>query len=178
MRMINRAGLDLIKKSENDNDPKAGYRVTPSGEVYFVPYIDPVGVCTIGFGTIMYEDGTHVTMRDPIISLERAYALLQYEAREKAEHVDSFLRRHNITANDNQFAALVSLAYNIGVGVITNMDSSVRSALIKRNPEALKKAFRLYVKGTKKIFGIPRKVTLPGLVERRERELALYFKVV
>lgn len=36
------------------------------------PYIDPVGVPTIGLGSTKYEDGRKVTMRDAPITKERA----------------------------------------------------------------------------------------------------------
>lgn len=175
MRLVNRAGVDLIKKYENDNDPKAGYRIQPDGSCYFVPYIDPVGVCTIGFGTIMYENGVRVTMKDPAIGLARAHELLQFELHEKAEAIESFCTRNNLNWTDNQFAALVSLAYNCGIGAVTDHDSSMRAALLCKDSNKIPAAFRLWVKGTVKVLGIPVKKTLPGLVKRREAEIALFF---
>lgn len=176
MRHVNPAGLELIKKAENDNDPKSGYRVNPQTKAaFFVPYIDCVGVCTIGFGTIMYENGVKVSMKDPAIGLARAYELLQFELHEKAEAIENFRIRNKLTWTDNQFAALVSLAYNCGIGAVINHDSSMRAALLQKDSNLIKGAFRKWVKGTQKILGIPRKVTLPGLVKRREAEIALFF---
>lgn len=178
MRLVNHAGLELIKKSENDNDPKAGY-VLRNGVAIYYPYIDPVGVCTIGFGSIIYENGKKVTMQDPPISEERAFELLEYELHEKAESIENFLTKNKLILNDNQFSALCSLAYNCGVGAVTNMDASMRSALIQKDNAKIRKAFGLWTKGwvEKKIFGFKRKVfeDLPGLIERRKREVALYF---
>lgn len=168
MRLVNQAGLDLIKESENDKDPDAGYRVDKNGVVTFEPYPDPVKIPTIGFGTIMYENGDRVTLHDPAIGMLRAQELLQYELREKCQAIDMFLRDHHINLNENQFSALVSLAYNCGVGAITNRDSSMRAALIKRDNKLITEAFRKWVYAGRKKW--------PGLVTRREKEIKLFFK--
>jgi len=173
-----KAGLDLIKKMENDNDPKAGYRVSPTGEIYFVPYICPAGHVTIGYGTIIYESGIRVSMNDKPISLKRAEELLHYEIREKADAVELFCTKNHVKLNDNKFSALVSLAYNCGVGSIINMDASMRSALIENNSEKIKAAFRMWNKVTVKVLGVKVKKALSGLTWRREKEIELFFKSI
>lgn len=174
MRKVNQAGLDLIKKSENDNDPKAGYVLRNGTELYY-PYIDPVGVCTIGFGTIMYPDGKKVSMSDSPISKEKAYEFLQWELHEKAEAIQTWSEKNKIILNDNQFSALCSLAYNCGAGVITDHGRTMNSALLMKDNKKIREAFSVYVKGTVKKFGIQVKVALPGLVTRRKKEVALFF---
>ena len=55
-------GIKLIKESE-------GFSAAP--------YLDPLGIPTIGFGTTYYPDGKKVTMEDPAISKELGEAFLQ-----------------------------------------------------------------------------------------------------
>lgn len=171
---INQAGLELVKKAENDNDPKSGYRCV-GGIVSYVPYIDEVGVCTIGIGSIMYENGTKVSMNDPEISEPRAFGLLQWELKSKAATIEAWANNHGIVLNENQFSALNSLAYNLGAGVITDTGRSMNAALLSKDPDQIKTAFMMYVKGYTSVFGIRVGKTLPGLVTRRQAEINLYF---
>lgn len=173
MREVNQAGLNLIKKMENDNDPRAGY-VLRNGVALYYPYIDPVGVCTIGFGTIMYKNGNKVTMKDSPISEHEAFDELQNELHEKADAIDMFLTKNKLMLNENQFSALCSLAYNCGIGAVIGQDSSMRSALLLKSQSKIVEAFKLWTKGTVRVFGIPVKKTLPGLVIRRQREIELF----
>ena len=61
--MIQKA-IDLIKSFEG---------------FYSKPYLCPAGIPTIGYGTIRYEDGRRVTLKDSPITKERAEQLLMYE---------------------------------------------------------------------------------------------------
>ncbi len=171
---INLAGENLIKKAENDNDPKSGYRCI-NGVVSYVTYIDEVGVCTIGIGSIMYENGQKVSMKDSPISESRAFELLEWELRSKESQIENWANNHKIVLNSNQFSALVSLAYNLGAGVITDNGRSMNAALLSGVKDQIDSAFMAYVKGYKKVFGICIGTTLPGLVTRRKAEIALYW---
>lgn len=51
------------------------------------PYLDIVGVPTIGYGSTFYLDGTKVTMKDAPISEETASALTLSLIREKSPSV-------------------------------------------------------------------------------------------
>ena len=171
---INQAGLELIKKAENDNDPKSGYRCV-NGIVSYAPYKDPVGIPTIGFGTIGYENGNKVTMNDLAITEPRAFELLQWELKSKALQIETWANNHGIVLNEKQFSALNSLAYNLGSGVITDNGRSMNAALLSKDPQQIKDAFMMYVKGYTTCFGIRIGKTLPGLVTRRQAEINLYF---
>jgi lysozyme len=67
---------------------------------------------------------------------------------------------------DNQFAALVSFAYNCGVG---NLKSS--SLLKHFNSGKIQEAAQEFLRWTK-----AKGVVMPGLVRRREAEKALFLK--
>ena len=126
-------------------------------------YLDPVGIPTIGYGTIMYKNGQRVKMGDKITE-KQALDLLQWEILMKAEEVnkctvDTFL-------NQNQFDALVSFAYNVGTGALKG-STLLKKALINSNDPDISAEFMKWVTANKK--------TLPGLVTRRTEESKLYF---
>lgn len=143
--------LDFIKKHE-------GLRLNA--------YIDPVGVPTIGYGTIVYEDGTKVKIGDSITK-EQAESLLSKDAERRWNAVK---HAFHVQLNDNQKTAIISFAYNLGVGALMG------STLLKRinqkmPPDSIREAWMLWVKGRKD----GKLVTLPGLVTRRKEECDLFF---
>src|SRR6516164_4517712 len=79
------------------------------------PYLDIAGVCTIGYGSTYYEDGTKVKLTDPPITEEQAEQLmlnvLTFYEREVAA-----MTRDDI--NQHQFNALVSFSYNEGAAAL------------------------------------------------------------
>jgi lysozyme len=81
--------------------------------------IDPVGVDTIGYGTIVYPPtymgGKRVKVGDPNITEVQAVEFLKWEIELKTKAIDILLR-DDLTGN--QFGALVSFAYNLGEGAL------------------------------------------------------------
>jgi lysozyme len=94
---VSNAGLDLIRKFELCK---------------LSPYLDIAGVPTIGWGTTIYPSGKHVTMQDPSISQFQADCYLEYSAGKVADAVTMMV---SDKIKQNQFDALVSFAYNVGV---------------------------------------------------------------
>jgi len=78
------------------------------------PYLCPAGVWTIGYGSTFYPDGKAVSPQDPSITQQQAQKLLEYTLS------DSFVPVLQSTIptwgpmNDNQRAAIISFAYNLG----------------------------------------------------------------
>lgn len=132
-------------------------------------YYDQVGVVTIGYGSTHTEYGQPIKITDQI-GKPRAEQLLKFEARSKALILTQSLDKFNIQLNQNQYDALLSLAYNIGMAGLLG---STLFRIIKLNPldPNITKAFCMWCKGT--ING--KKVTLPGLLQRRQKEAELYF---
>lgn len=126
-------------------------------------YQDSVGIWTIGYGNITYEDGKKVQKGDKITQ-EKADSLFKFYADRFAKQVDSAITSK---VNQNQFNAIVSLAYNIGIGALQ------KSTLLKKvnanpNDESIKNEFMKWVNaGGKKI---------QGLVNRRTKESEIYFR--
>ena len=69
-----------------------------------------------------------------------------------------------VLGHQGRFDALVCLAYNIGSGAIQR--STIRMKANRGDWEGAAEAFRMWTKGGGKV--------LPGLVKRREAEIALF----
>ena len=122
------------------------------------PYLDSVNVATVGFGSTYYEDGNKVKITDPPITQQRAKELFQitlkhYEQAVYSNTIDSI--------NQNQFDALTSFVYNIGVN---GFKTSTVLRLINSNgtEQDIRNAFLLWDKP-------------PEIIGRRKREVELYF---
>jgi lysozyme len=130
-------------------------------------YLDSAGIWTIGYGTILYEDSTHVKKGD-VITPERAEELLRWEVKLKARAVNAATQ--SVVLNQNQYDALVSFTYNTGVKALKG------STLLKRvqadpSDPAIRNAFMMWNKAH--VDG--NLVTLDGLTNRRQKEADLYF---
>lgn len=145
---ISQRGLDLIKKFEGFSP---------------VPYLCPAGVPTIGYGTTYYEEGLPVTIVDKVITEEMAEDLLKKHVETYENGVNQGVKQ---TINQNQFDALVSFTYNVGVA------NFLRSTLLKKvniDPYDLtiETEFLKWVNAGGK--------RLTGLVKRRQTESQLYY---
>ena len=124
------------------------------------PYLDTQGVPTIAMGNTFYLDGKKVTMLDKPLTLNEAKTLSRTVADIFANKVD-YLVTSNI--NQNQFNALVSLAYNIG---IHGFRKSTVLKLVNKNPNdpMISQAFMLWTKNKE-------------LIGRRKSEVNQYFSL-
>jgi GH24 family phage-related lysozyme (muramidase) len=144
MKMTNE-GLALIKRFE-------GLRLDA--------YRDVGGIWTIGYGHTGMA-GEPAVKSQMKITEEEAHAML-------ARDVDKFAAgvRDSVTADisDAQFSALVSFAYNVGLGAFQR--SSVLTAVNARDFEAVPRRLNLWAKAGGRV--------LAGLVRRRAAEGALF----
>ena len=141
-------GLDLIKKYEG---------------LELKPYLCPANVPTIGYGATYYPNGVRVTMSDKDVTEGFAEVLLLEMLERYEKGVERYVQSD---INQNQFDALVSFAYNLGLGALKG------STLLKRvneNPcnENIIFQFKRWVNAGG--------VKLSGLVKRRNEESILYF---
>lgn len=118
---------------------------------------------TIGYGSTMYKDGRRIQPGDKI-TRQQAEDLLAWEVNNKSIGVLGAIKNSKIT--QNQFDALVSFAYNVGLG---NFNSSTLLKKVKDNPNdtSIEFEFSRWNKSNKRV--------LPGLTKRRKRESDLYF---
>jgi lysozyme len=125
------------------------------------PYKDAVGIPTIGIGCTYWENGERVKMSDRAISKERAISLFRTVLKHYETTVWSITRDD---INQNQFDALVSLCFNIGVGALKG---STVLKWVNKDPSDpnIKAAFEMWRNAGGQ----------PILLKRRRREAKLYF---
>lgn len=134
--VVNKEAIELIKRYE-------GLRL--------VPYQDPVGIKTVGYGHSGWKGGA--------ITLQKAEELLMEDIAKAQIQVDKYQKKYGF--NSNQYGALVSFAFNIG-----NIDQLTAKGA--RSIKEIEKYIPAYCKAGGK--------TLPGLVSRRKAELELFKK--
>lgn len=145
LRSINEAGLNLIKSFE-------GLRLTA--------YQDVAGIWTIGYGHIRgVREGMTITE-------DQATQFLQQDLTDTEASVDA--STSTAPTSNNQYAAMVSLCFNIGRGNFQS--SSVLRFHLARNYTSAADAFLLWDKGH--VNG--QLVEVQGLLNRRRAERDLY----
>lgn len=145
--IVNQKTIDLVRQFEG---------------MKLKAYLCPANVWTIGAGNTFYENGVKVKRGD-IISLTEAEKLLHHTLESFASQIIVNIR-HPLT--ENQFGALVSFSYNVGVNAFKG------STLLKKinlNPhdDSIGLEFMRWTRA--------KGVVLPGLVTRRKAEKDLYF---
>lgn len=142
---VSNKGLELIREFE-------GFSANA--------YLCPAKIPTIGYGNTTWEDGRPVRIGEQI-SKSRAEDLLKNTVEKFAIVVDA---KVTTKINQNQFDALVSLAYNIGLG---NFSSSTLLNQLNRNNfiGASHEFLRWDKSGGKPLLGLTR---------RRQREQTLF----
>lgn len=127
------------------------------------PYLCSAKIPTIGYGNTYYPDGKRVTMLDKEITRIQAFEMFKFIADKFASTVSKLVKT---PLNQNQFNALVSLAYNIGTG---NFASStlLKKVNINHNDKTIELEFKKWNKVNKK--------EVAGLTRRRNYEANIYF---
>ena len=122
------------------------------------PYLDTRGIPTISLGVTYYPNGRKVTMQDKPITKIEAERLGKVIADRFAAEVTTLIKSK---VNQNQFNALVSIAYNIG---INGFRTSSFLKLVNKNPNdpKIKEAIMLWTKNKE-------------LIGRRKSEVSQYF---
>ena len=122
------------------------------------PYLDTRGIPTISLGVTYYPNGRKVTMQDKPITKIEAERLGKVIADRFASEVTALIKSK---VNQNQFNALVSIAYNIG---INGFKASSFLKLVNENPNdpKIKEAIMLWTKNKE-------------LIGRRKSEVSQYF---
>lgn len=140
---ISQEGLALIKHFEGLS--LAAYRC-------------PVGIWTIGYGTT----GVPEARPGSVITKERAEVLLQEDVSKFSKQVLALCR--DVVVSQHQFDALVSFAYNVGIGAFKT--STLLKRLLQKDYIGVGNEFLRWTKAKGKV--------LPGLVKRRRAEALLF----
>ena len=143
---VNKAGKDLIKRFE-------GCKLKA--------YRCPAGLWTISWGLTFYPDGTKVKEGD-VITQQQAEDYFNAIVDDFAKKVDALIKSN---VSENNFSALVSFAYNVGMG---NFQRSTLLRKVNANPKdtTIRAEFMKWTRANDKV--------LNGLVRRREAEAKLY----
>ena len=164
---LSKAGEDLMHKYE-------GFRNKP--------YLCPAHIWTIGYGHVLYQE----QIRLPVVRVEgKAAPMIRKEMPLKSEdnrvwtktEIDELFRTDvgtfergvlrlvpGVVGRQGSFDALVSFAFNAGLGNLQR--STIRMRANRGDWEGAAEAFMAWTKGGGRV--------LPGLVRRREAEIALF----
>jgi lysozyme len=141
--------------------------------VRYKPYKCPAKLWTIGVGHVLYpEQGKlPVDQRDRfalkiedfrVFSKDEVDSILEKDLQRFVAGVLRYCPDH---LNENRLGALVSFAFNVGLGTLQR--STLRQKHNRGDFEGVKQEFLKFTKGGGKV--------LPGLVKRRNDEISLYF---
>ena len=144
------------------------------------PYLCPAHIWTVGYGHVLYQDQIRlpVVTDKPNVVIRKKYSLKTEDNRvwskeeiEKlfANDVASFERGvlrlvPGCVGRQGSFDALVSFAFNAGLGNLQR--STIRMKANRGDWEGAADAFMMWTKGGGRV--------LPGLVKRRQAEIALF----
>ena len=164
---LSKAGEDLMHKYE-------GFRARP--------YLCPAHIWTIGYGHVLYQE----QIRLPVVRVEgKETPMIRKEMPLKPEdnrvwtktEIDELFRTDvgtfergvlrlvpGVVGRQGSFDALVSISFNFGLGNLQR--STIRMRANRGDWDGAAEAFRVWTKGGGKV--------LPGLVKRREAEIALF----
>jgi lysozyme len=164
---LSKAGENLMHKYE-------GFRSRP--------YLCPAHIWTIGYGHVLYQE----QIRLPVVRVEgKETPMIRKEMPLKPEdnrvwtktEIDELFRTDvgtfergvlrlvpGVVGRQGSFDALVSISFNFGLGNLQR--STIRMRANRGDWDGAAEAFRVWTKGGGKV--------LPGLVKRREAEIALF----
>lgn len=155
---ISDAGVDFISSFE-------GYVPSPAP--------DPVGYCTVGFGHLIRYGPcrTEDRKRFGILSYEQALDLLKSDLKEYSDGVSRYVTR---PITQSMFDALVSFAYNNGLGAFqsSTLLRVVNGAFDLQDPPTKKEIRAQFARWVN--AGSPPR-PLAGLVRRRRAEADLFY---
>jgi lysozyme len=158
------AAVELVRKYEGipDGDPAT---------VNIDPYLDPVNIWTIGWGHAIRYGGRFLkgaadrpvvkSLYPAGITLDQAQLMLQGDLVDSGRDVLSVLA---VPVTDNQFGALASFTFNLGLGNLQS--STLLKKLNARDYTGAAEEFPRWVKADGKV--------LAGLVKRRSAERELF----
>ena len=149
------------------------------------PYLCPAHIWTIGYGHVLYQEQIRLPMvrppgktKDDIPMIRSEYLLKPEDNRVwSKEEINELFRADvgdfergvlrlvpSVAGRQGSFDALVSFAFNAGLGNLQR--SQIRIRANRGDWDGAAEAFKQWTKGGGKV--------LPGLVKRRDAEIALF----
>jgi lysozyme len=164
-RRIRKARIQAAASRPKGLSKNGAYFIGEFEGFYSEPYNDPAGHCTIGYGTLLHLGNCTRADRKEwgTISEAKAIEMLQTEANNAWRVIEELV---TVPLNQNKADALISFAYNVGVGAFMS-STLLRKINAKASPAQIRYEFSRWTKAGGK--------DLPGLVRRRKAEADLYF---
>lgn len=131
------------------------------------PYLDSVGIPTIGYGSTTYPGGEKIGLHDPAITPDQGVQFLEYSLGLMSQAIAVLFQR---VPTLNQAAAMLCLTYNIGAGAFRG--STVLAKFNAGDVAGAADAFLAFDKGH--VNG--QLVVIPGLLNRRQAERAVFLR--
>lgn len=164
----------LYRMGQTEDYAPKNVHIASENPKWIYYYIDPVGLPTIGYGHlltkdelatgVMFIDGARVYWK---IGLTMAQVINL--KRQDLNRFEQAVRLNvKVPITQNMFDALVSWAFNVGVGRVSNSGSTLIRELNKRNYVGAANEFVKWNKSGGKV--------LKGLTNRRLAEKALFAK--
>jgi lysozyme len=123
------------------------------------PYLDPIGIPTIGYGATYYRSGRRVKLSDPPITNDEAEQLLIWMV--ETVYMPGVIKLCPGVTDPLHLAALIDFAFNLGLGNLRS--STLRKRVNARQWSDVPAQFRRWVRAAGQV--------LRGLVRRREAEI-------
>jgi lysozyme len=163
-RPVNSDTITLVKTFE-------GIPGLSTGDIH--PYLDPVGIWTIGWGHAIAVDGHFLRGNADLdkvkalypdgISVAQAGSLLDADLIQAGSSVLAVV---TVTLNDNQYGALTSFTFNLGAG-------NLRSSTLLKDVNANQ---MIAAAGQFPRWSFAQGKQVQGLLDRRNAEKALFLK--
>lgn len=135
-------------------------------------YLDPVNLLTIGYGHLLTESEKRtgvLTIKGTSVRYKNGLSIqqvLDLKTQDLAKYETAVRNSVKVPINQNQFDALVSFAFNCGVGALQS--STLLKMLNQKNYNGAADQFLRWDKAGGKV--------LSGLTRRRQAERALFLK--
>lgn len=168
---ISEQGLALIKHFETLHDGDLS-------TIGLQPKMCPAGVWTVGYGrALLGADGkflkgkegkTEAYRQYPNLSENQAEQMLREDTAVYGKRVLKVCQEHSIVLKQHELDALISLAYNCGIGALYDYERRREMAVLRalKKGEGVPEAMALWNKSNGKV--------LLGLVRRRKSEGHLF----
>jgi lysozyme len=125
------------------------------------PYRDCVGLWTVGIGTLIGDGKSLPDSWNRTFTVEECHALLRKDLANIERGIFKYI---NVQLKQNQFDALCSFAYNLGLGCLQR--STLRAKLNRGDIPGALESWAKYNKAGGKVW--------KGLDLRRQAEIALF----
>lgn len=139
------------------------------------PYLCSAGVPTIGYGTTVYPNGKKVQLSDPAITTEKAEFCLTQTINHDIVYTLAKSVPFWLAMSNNQRAALISFAYNLGSGFMLAESgfNTLQKNLREKNWNAIPETLKLYRNpGTNSETGLLRRRVAEGELWKAEGRFA------